>query len=155
MKFLNTLTDWLIRKATPYPYFHLYSENEPYMLRYWVWPRYKEGKTGFGIRLHNICKSDDDRHFHNHPSWYFSFILRGGYWEVTPEYDESDIYVGDRWEWYGSGSLRFRRMKDWHRLVVPYGTNAWTLFFRGPIKQTWGFLKHPDYKVSYKDYEHI
>jgi hypothetical protein len=41
----------------------------------------------FGLRLciHRFHRSDNDRHFHDHPWNYISWILRGGYWENQSE----------------------------------------------------------------------
>jgi hypothetical protein len=36
------------------------------------------------VRLHNILRSDEDRHLHDHPFDFTSFLLSGGYTETTP-----------------------------------------------------------------------
>lgn len=129
--------DWLIRRSKRTPYFHLGNPERPYMERYWVKKpdRHDEHekdssiKTGWGARIHRIMRSDDDRALHDHPSWNISVILRGGYYEVT---DAGMV-------WRGVGSVVFRRATDKHRLVVPQGGEAWTLFIMGPWQRVWGF----------------
>src|SRR5271157_1654536 len=40
----------------------------------------------FNVYLHQILKSDEDRHFHDHPWSFFSFLLKGSYreWYTCP-----------------------------------------------------------------------
>ena len=83
----------------------------------------------FGIRVHNIMRSDMDVELHDHPFTFVSFILRGGYFEITPD--------GLR-TWYGPGSLVVRSGAALHRLELD--RPAWTLVFRGPMTRVWGFL---------------
>ena len=33
---------------------------------------------------------------------------------------------------------------QYHRVLVPPGGDAWTVFIAGPRYKTWGFLAHPD-----------
>ncbi len=83
-----------------------------------------------GLRVHHILRSDLDRELHDHPFWYVSLVLRGGYTEETPD---------GRKIWYGPGALLFRSAASLHRLEIPAGESAWTLVLRGPIERVWGF----------------
>lgn len=114
----------------------------------------------FGIRIHNIVRSDDDRELHDHPFSFVSFILKGGYNEYTPRGGP---------DWYGPGSVIFRRAEDLHRLElrrkrgfnlggairVPDQTSpevsAWTFVIRGPTRRQWGFMTDKGW-VSAKDF---
>lgn len=108
----------LIERAQRTPYYHLYHrDGSPYMLRYWLMPqralkwiedrkpvdaglRPAADELGLGYelrddvrhlpaaRLHNICTADLDREFHNHPWSFISIVLRGGYVERRPLYQE-------------------------------------------------------------------
>ncbi len=107
----------------------------------------------FGVRVHNIVRSDSDRELHDHPFTFLSLILWGGYYEHRKD--------GSR-TWYGPGSLVLRTAETLHRLelkevqvprtarVVPHAeptivgiekreVGAWTLVFRGPMRRQWGF----------------
>lgn len=145
------LADWcidkLIEHASQSPYLHL----DGYMERYWLvpedsvtWRRRPITKMfqffGIAIRLHHILRSDDDRHFHDHPWNFTSLILRGGYTEVSPFFDSQGCWVGTRRQYYSPGSLIRRKCTDWHYLLLPEKSTCWTLFITHQWKQTWGFL---------------
>lgn len=119
--------------------------TRPYMHRYYLLFKDKinefdEGpKLPFNIMLHHIVLSDQDG-FHDHPWWYFTLILKGGYIEETPD--------GIRWR--GPGHFRISSPKSLHKLRLPnilHGDpaddGAWTLFIKGPKVREWGFIR-PD-----------
>ena len=139
--------DWLIERAKRTPYFHL----DGYMNRYWLLPY---GRQVIAARIHQILRSDIDRFYHDHPWSYVSVILRGGYWEVTPMFNSSGIYIGDVRKWYGAGSVIFRPAKTWHRLEVREGETVWTLFITGKYRQKWGYLKEPRHKIVHEELEY-
>lgn len=112
-------------------------DGSVYMRRYYV------AKTRFGwVRIHEILRSDQDRHLHDHPWNFISLILSGGYTEHTPE--------GVRK--YGPMSLLYRRAEALHRLTLE-GT-AWTFVVTGPKKRSWGFQTERGW-VYYRDYEKV
>lgn len=90
---------------------------------------------GIAARVHEILRSDLGRHPHNHPWSYLTIILKGGYWEH--QFDSSGNLVNEKW--HGPGSVLFRRANSWHKLIVPHGQIATTLFITGRKSQTWGF----------------
>jgi hypothetical protein len=110
---------------------------QPYMYRYYLLFQDKVNEDEkardifFNIMLHKICLSDPDD-LHDHPWWYATLILKGGYWEVTPK---------GRF-WRGAGHFRVSSPTSLHRLEIPEGAQgAWTLFFRGSKIRDWGFVK--------------
>lgn len=105
------------------------------------------------VRVHEIRRSDDVRAFHDHPWSYLTIILKGGYWEVTPNYDASGMFKGEHRAWHGPGSILWRSAQSWHRLELSEGRTAMTLFITGRWRQQWGFLTSPASKTYYKDYE--
>lgn len=56
-------------------------ELGPLMIRYYLTPKV------FGLRLvvHKFLRSDNDRHFHDHPWNFISLILNGCYYEHQPD----------------------------------------------------------------------
>ncbi len=83
---------------------------------------------GFSIRLHHWIRSDDKRHFHDHPMNFISFILKGQYTNVTPE---GRFLVKAPNFWFSSGENK-------HYLDIPKG-GAWTLLICGRPYKKWGF----------------
>lgn len=160
------LKDWLINRAKRTPYFHLTGYmNRFWLVPYnrvvtrevgdvrtygattfkltdgtglvsWRRPFTRLLQhCGIAARVHEILRSDEGRHPHNHPWPYLTVILKGGYFEHTYRDDGTEIGV----KWHGPGSILWRPANSWHRLVVPAGTMATTLFITGKKAQTWGF----------------
>lgn len=165
----NRIKTWLIQTAMQNPYSNI---NE-YMERYWlvpfanpeagagcgplVWYRRPFGrllqKFEIAARIHKIKLSDDARWYHDHPWLFITWLLFNDYVEVTPMYDESGIYQGDKRTTHKAGTILFRRAKTWHRLELIDDQPVWTLFITFRKQQRWGFLKNPDNKIYYRDYE--
>jgi len=104
--------------------------QEPYLERYYVF--LKDRKLfPFNIFVHKFLKSDPDD-LHDHPWGYFTFIIRGGYWEYTPE--------GKFWR--GPGHFRVCSANSLHRIEIEPGITAWTLFVPFAQKREWGFVKN-------------
>ena len=133
------IADALILRAQKTPYFHL----DGYMNRWWLFRLWREGEHYAKVcgRIHEILRSDSDRHCHDHPWPYVSIILRGGYWEVRefPLTTDAERRRATRaarratsstvatlgpdlvlrtTTWHGPGSIIFRRANDRHRLVL-------------------------------------
>ncbi len=147
------IADAIIRRAMRTPYTHLAG----YMERFWFLRigSLGEGESGpypyIGARVHHILRSDNDRHFHDHPWPFVTIILRGGYFEQRPTLNARGQVIGITETWHGPGSVLFRRARDLHKLVLPAGRTAWTLFCTGPKSQTWGFLVDGR-KVPWREY---
>lgn len=174
---INFLIDKLIDRAKRTPFFNL----PGYMERYWLVPyppreggspHHAEGVNGIvrlspwrrpfgwllqrlsmGVRLHHILRSDDDRAYHDHPWYFVSIILRGGYWEHRPVF-RGTHYVGDSRKWVKPGRIVIRCHTSLHRLELPAGQTAWTIFITFRYRHGWGFVPDPrtGVKVPYKQY---
>ena len=104
--------------------------NQPYLTRYYLFLKDRK-RFPFNIFLHNFHQSDPDD-LHDHPWPYATLILKGGYWEYTPQ--------GKFWR--GPGHFRFNSPKSLHRIELDKNVKScWTLFFPGPQKRDWGFVK--------------
>ena len=67
------------------------TENEPYLERYYV--LFKERVTfPYNVFLHKFLKSDPDE-VHDHPWNYATLILKGGYWEWIPQFNNCLLYT--------------------------------------------------------------
>jgi hypothetical protein len=102
-------------------------ENEPYLERYYLFLKERE-RFPFNIFLHKFLKGDPDD-LHDHPWPYATLILKGGYWETTPE--------GTFWR--KPGHFRTCKAESYHRIDLEPGVECWTLFMPGPHKREWGF----------------
>ena len=111
-------------------------QNEvPYLIRYYLFLRDRK-KFPFNITLHKILVSDLDD-LHDHPWNYATLILKGGYYEHTPE--------GKFWR--GPGHFRTCKASSLHRLELAKDKEGnelpcWSLFYMGQKQQEWGFIKN-------------
>jgi hypothetical protein len=130
------------------------------------------------IRAHTILRSDSDRHLHDHPAWSLSIVLEGGYWEVCEPTEWAERFGStyrqllgliargvidskDAWEldyvakfgiyWRGPGAVVLRKATAFHRLILPEGTVARSIFVMGKKSNSWGF-KTPAGKVYWRTY---
>jgi hypothetical protein len=92
--------------------------------------RWEFGTPWFLIRLHHIMRSDSDRHFHDHPFSFISFILAGGYMEYTPACPNGQPFL--------PGNVVKKKSTDLHYLKLLNGP-TWTLVFTSTYHRTWGF----------------
>lgn len=85
--------------------------------------------TRFGsVRFHHILRSDADRHLHDHPFSFITFLLSNGYVE----------HLQDRPRWRPRFSVLWRPAEMLHRLelIEP----VWTFVITGPVRREWGFM---------------
>ena len=111
--------------------------SEPLLTRYYLF--LKERKHfPFNVFLHKFHKGDPGD-VHDHPWPYFTLILKGGYYEYTPNFENGKM-VGETKHWRGPGHFRFCSANSYHRIELKEGVTPWTLFMPGPQRQEWGFL---------------
>lgn len=99
--------------------------GDNYLRRWWVIPR----NEGCNVYLHEILASDDDRAHHDHPWDNVSMLLDGSY----IEHDRNGRHLRV------AGSIVSRQATDAHRLEIPDGGRALSLFITGPKLREWGF----------------
>jgi hypothetical protein len=95
----------------------------PYVIRW----RFEISKAG-SVRVHHWLGPDDDRAFHDHPWWFWTFVFKGGYIDRSPDGEEH----------LKAPAVRFRPALHQHT-VIPYPEGAWTLLVTGPRVRVWGF----------------
>jgi hypothetical protein len=107
------------------------NQGEPYLERYHL----LRLPGGGGVYVHRFLDSDPDRGLHDHP-WRHAIglVLAGGYVEQR--------LVGDTVEARLLRPGRLNRLSgnDFHRIVLPGETEAWTLFLHTGNEKDWGFL---------------
>jgi hypothetical protein len=112
--------------------------NEPYLERYYIFLKDRK-KFPFNAFIHKFLKSDPDE-VHDHPWPYATLILKGGYWEWIPKFDNIGKKFGEYRVWRGPGHFRVCKSTSYHRIELDPNITAWTLFMPGPQKREWGFL---------------
>lgn len=136
---LSPLVERVLAFAARDPYFNL----DGYMNRWWIQrPVQHGGKTAEATRIHEILRSDSDRHMHDHPWDCRSVVLAGGYWEVVPSNPAQpcDLDASEcQWHWRGPGSVVDRKAGDRHYLVLPPGGRCLSWFEMGPKIRDWGY----------------
>lgn len=111
----------------------------------------------FAFYIHWIYVADNDRHLHNHPWNFYSFIWRGGYVEeatTQPKalfdpnwwgHPQENVYTAGHGHWFGSNA--------WHRIIhILPGTI--TLVFTGKRMRKWGFYTENGF-VPWDQYERL
>lgn len=158
------LVDWLIRRAQRTPYTHITSADgaSVYMGRWWLLNPYGRDADNNptparipwlpSVRIHHICRADQDRDLHDHPWNARTIVLRGWYREERNlgsfarrdikninhllSRAAFDIYTFSRPCGY-TGRLLFGQ---YHRISEVSPDGVWTLFITGRKRGTWGFL---------------
>lgn len=125
---------WIKTLLSGRPHFYIGGRHDPYMLRWYLIPR----NPWLNVYLHKFLRDDDDRALHDHPWWFISFVIRGGYHEKTE----------DGWITRRAPSIGFRRAEHRHRVSLfwtPDGDEhggrqpCWTIVMTGRKSRTWGF----------------
>jgi hypothetical protein len=114
--------------------------GEDYIHRYYIFLKDRSWFP-FNVTLHKIVKSDIPV-LHDHPWGFVTIILKGGYWEHTPVFNHEGKMITTFQTWRGPGSIIKHKANDFHWLELPYDKPATTLFFMGPQRRVWGFLKN-------------
>jgi len=117
---------WIQKVASHFPRRVIGSEHglqkAPLLIRYFlIRSKY------FGLYLHRLCRSDEDRALHDHPWTFVSVILTAGYIEHTPSGAKRQR----------PGAILYRPALWQHRLELT--RPAWTLVFRFEKYREWGF----------------
>jgi hypothetical protein len=105
----------------------------PYLIRWRL-------ELPFGsVRLHHWLAPDDGRAFHDHPWWFLTLVLRGGYSDMNPGGGEH----------LKAGSVRYRPALHRHT-VVPDAGGAWTVLITGRPVRDWGFWLNGKFRKANK-----
>ena len=113
-------------------------DNEPYLERYYLFLKDRE-HFPFNVFLHKFLKSDIDD-LHDHPWPFATLILKGGYYEWTPQFGADGKKIGEIARWCGPGSFRWAKANSLHRIELDPEVTCWTLFMPGAKQRDWGFL---------------
>lgn len=112
--------------------------DEPLLTRYYLFLKDRK-KFPFNVFLHNFHKGDPGD-VHDHPWPYATLILKGGYWEWLPQFNNEGKKIGELSVWRGPGHFRICGASSYHRIELDPNVDCWTLFMPGPQQKEWGFL---------------
>ena len=112
--------------------------NEPYLERYYLFLKDRK-HFPFNVFLHKFIKSDPDD-VHDHPWPYATLILKGGYYEWLPQFNNKGNKIAEVVVWRAPGHFRMCSANSYHRIELDPDVECWTLFIPGPQKREWGFL---------------
>ena len=102
-------------------------DGTEYLVRRYLLPRNRI----LNVYLHKFLGSDDDRALHDHPWFSISLVLKGRLIEHLPQSQSRKITAG---------KFTYRGPRFQHRIELPTGTSATTLFITGPVVREWGFI---------------
>ena len=102
-------------------------DGSDYLHRRYLLPRNRY----LNIYLHKFLGSDDDRALHDHPWISISILLKGELLEYFPDGSCQRIK---------RGKFIYRTPTHLHRIELPEGQTATTLFITGPVVRNWGFV---------------
>ncbi|YCU56687.1 hypothetical protein ACRYGV_18085 [Mycobacteroides abscessus] len=130
-----TLRQWFGKLIRGQHHLAIGGEDDPYLLRWYLIPRNKR----LNIYLHQFIRSDDDRALHDHPWWFWSFVLAGHYYEHRAD----GRRIKRHW-----ASIAYRAAKTRHRVELPKSNDpmslleredcCWTIVVTGPEPATGG-----------------
>lgn len=108
-----------------------------------------------GFYVHHIAGPDPGIDLHDHPWWFASIVLSGGYSEKEERTIAAELYPT-----VCTGVPRFWRRWSIHKmpLVVAHRIThvlpgTWTFVLRGPTHRVWGFYT-PDGWVAHDRYDY-
>lgn len=94
----------------------------------------------FKICLHAIYKADEDKHLHNHPWNFWSFVLKGSYTERLPNFKLNPRFAG---------TYAYRQRDQFHKIEDLHSPVVYTFNVMWNFRDTWGY----EVKGKYVDHE--
>ena len=88
----------------------------------------------FAIYIHQIMKSDEDIHLHDHPWAFTSVILSGAYQEMWKPDPKTYLRYDNRYQ----GDVVVHAATDAHKLTL-LSKEVWTMVFTSGRQRVWGY----------------
>lgn len=116
-----------------------------------------------GVLLHKMEAPDPGVDLHDHPWWFVSIILWGGYTEQRAPIREAPLFakladaypdgctrgVVEQRHWL---SAQVMRLDECHTITDLTRRTSWSIVFKGPRRRSWGFYM-PDGYLSEREYD--
>ena len=111
------------------------SNNNDYLERYYVFLK-DRSEFPFNIFVHKFLISDTDD-LHNHPWSYFTFIIKGGYWEET--FVDNNTQKEKIKKWWAR-FFQYVSSDYIHKITLKNNVDCWTLFIPFAMNYKLGIL---------------
>jgi hypothetical protein len=122
-----------------------------------------EWKSLGGIFLHRMAAPDPGVDLHDHPWWFASVILWGGYTEERAESRTAPAFAKVAEHFPGTSTrgevvkrewltVRTMRLDECHRVTELMWRTSWSLVIHGPNRRNWGFYT-PEGWIFWRGYE--
>jgi hypothetical protein len=100
-----------------------------------------------GILLHRMDAPDPGIDLHDHPWFFVSLILWGGYTEAR-----ANVRLPEEQEWVNRwpGSIRTMRLDECHTITALARKHSWSVVINGPRRRIWGFYTPEGYMTESK-----
>lgn len=112
------------------------------------------------VLLHKMEAPDPGVDLHDHPWWFVSIVLWGGYTEQRADIREAPMFARIA-EKHGKpgcrrgvvderrpGTARLMRLTECHTITALHRRTCWTLVIGGPRRRKWGFYLPTGYMVE-------
>lgn len=104
----------------------------------------------FNLYLHNIRRSDEDRHMHDHPWHFLSLIISGSYGETYRTYP---FFDAETHVWYDTGMVIMHDARDVHKITLRT-PEVWTLVLTSGRERVWGYRTKSGW-IDFKKYRQL
>jgi len=97
----------------------------------------------FAIYIHAIYKADEEKHLHNHPWNFWSFVVKGSYTERLLNFKLNPRFAG---------TSVYRQRDQFHKIEDLHSPVVWTFNVAWGFRDTWGysvngnFIDHVEYR---------
>lgn len=115
------------------------------------------------IKLHRMDAPDPGVDLHNHPWFFVSMILWGGYTELRANVLDASRFARFAEMWPGAShrgievlrrplSVKAMRLDECHTITALHRRVSWSLVITGPRRRRWGFFLPAGY-MDERDYD--
>lgn len=124
----------------------------------------QDGRVPAAVRLmvHRMDAPDPGIDLHDHPFWFASLVLWGGYTELRADTRDAPLYarLAEKFRYCERGvrverrwlSVRTMRLDECHTIIDLHRRRCWTLVLAGPDRRRWGFYL-PDGYMPEEQYD--
>jgi len=138
---MSSFIERVLKKILPHK--DIVKDDVLYLRRHYLTPR----TWRYKLVLHLIAMPDIDRSVHDHPWWFITLVLRGGYLEEVVNKLGRSSYLARR-----AGSCLFRTATHTHKILALFRPRTWTLVMMGPATRVWGFWDAQNLYTPWHEY---